>query len=673
MSTPIKVDLDLNLNKFVNGLNEAGRKVEQKKLSIDIDISKVKNRLTELQEKLKTATGTRKTAIELDIKKAELNLKKFEGDLKELNKPIHIPAPNTAGFESGLGKLKGLIGATIGFAVITKGFAEIVEAGSKFQSSMADFSALTGVSGKALDGFGESAKKLALQFGTGVVENIESFKGILSRLGPDIAKSPEALDKMAVAVNTLSQASGLTATDSMGALTTAMLQYSVDLTDPIAASKEMERMMNVMAAAAKEGEAEIPSIAQALEVSGAMAKTAGVSFEELNAGIKVLATRGKVGAEAGTALRNVMLKLSEGRFMPKDVLDGLKSAGVDIAALSDKTLPLKARLEALAPVMKDDALIGKLFGAENVVAGKALLENTVALGNFTTKLTGTNTAYEQAAVKGQTFEVAMNKLKAMLEVELIGVFNKLAPIISGFAKGLSDGFTFIKEHSDSLVPALVAVSAMILGSLVPSLTAAAVAAWAAIAPLAPFILATAAVGAAVFALSGGFNKSTESKIRDVEATQKLNDKEIENLKTKKDVLQSQIDLAEAYKELASKEKLSADEKKRLKEISDQLHKIYPTVTIDTNNYAGSIKGIEEAAGLSGVALDKLEGDMNKLSKRSRELMIDNLNLQRTLITEKFTDAFRPGLFASQSAMIKFATGMKKLEPLFKTLAYSTSI
>ena len=118
-------------------------------------------------------------------------------------------------------------------------------------------------------------------------------------------------------------------------LTTAMNQYGVSLADPMKASEDMARMMNVMAAAGQAGSAELPAIKVALEQCGMAAKGAGVSFEETNAAIQVLDKAGKKGSEGGVALRNVMSTLTQGRFLPKDVQEELKTAGINVLELGD--------------------------------------------------------------------------------------------------------------------------------------------------------------------------------------------------------------------------------------------------------------------------------------------------------------------------------------------------
>ena len=135
---------------------------------------------------------------------------------------------------------------------------------------------------------------------------------------------------MGDSIATLSKTMGGNVAGATEVLTTAMNQFQVSTKDPIQAAGEMQRMMNVMAAAAQAGSAELPSISAALQQAGMAAKGANVSFAETNAAIQVLDKAGKKASEGGVALRNVLATLAQGRFLHKDVQQELSAAGVNM-------------------------------------------------------------------------------------------------------------------------------------------------------------------------------------------------------------------------------------------------------------------------------------------------------------------------------------------------------
>ena len=213
------------------------------------------------------------------------------------------------------------------------------------------------------------------------------------------------------------------ATAAATVLTTAMNQYGISLDDPMEASRKMAEMMNIMAAAGREGSAELPTIQEALRQCGMMAKAAGVSFAETNASIQVLDKAGKKGAEGGVALRNVMSVLSQGRFLPKDVKEELQAAGVDINALTDKSKSLTERLRPLQGVMQDSALFTKLFGRENSAAAMALVQGIDQVETWTEAITGTNTAVEQSEIIMETYNERLARVQAQFDDVKISIFN----------------------------------------------------------------------------------------------------------------------------------------------------------------------------------------------------------------------------------------------------------
>ncbi len=316
---------------------------------------------------------------------------------------------------------------------VGEGLANINKPGIELNSAIADLSAITGVGAEKLELLEESARKAAITFGGSAAQNVESYKIVLSKLGPAIADTPEALAAMGNSINVLSKTMGGDSVAAANVLTTAMNQFQVSLDDPNAAASKMSEMMNIMAAAAKEGSAELPQIQAALEQSGMAAKMAGISFSEANAAIQVLDKAGKKGSEGGIALRNTIMKMSEGRFMPKDVLEGLKQAGVNVGTLSDKSLSLTDRLRPLQKVLKDSALLGKMFGMENANAAMALISGIPQIDTYNKAIQGTNTAQEQANTKMESAAEKTARMQARideLKIKYFDLTGASAPFIS---------------------------------------------------------------------------------------------------------------------------------------------------------------------------------------------------------------------------------------------------
>jgi TP901 family phage tail tape measure protein len=330
----------------------------------------------------------------------------------------------------------------------------------KFEATLADFSALTGVSGDALKSFGDKAKELSATFGGSASDQIESFKGILSRLGPDIAKSPEALEKMGIAVNTLSKASGLDATSSMKALTTSLLQFDVSLSNPLTAADAMNKMMNVLAAGAKEGAAEIPQVSEAVTAAGVAMSSAKISFEEGNAAIQVLASGGKYGAEAGTALRNVLGLLQKASGPAETALKGMGLSSKELAntlttqGLQSAITQLSGGMNTLGSDAAKNAALMEIFGMENATAAGILIKKADQIGELKTKITGTDTAFAQADINMNTTAASIDRFKAKMEGAFISVFSVAGSGITSAVGALSSLSAPIKTISGikSIIP-----------------------------------------------------------------------------------------------------------------------------------------------------------------------------------------------------------------------------
>jgi len=322
---------------------------------------------------------------------------------------------------------------------LSDGLTNLTTPGIQFQSALADVEAITGVTGKALEELGDKARANALQFGGDAAKSVETYKLLLSQLGPELASTPEILDKMASSVSVLSKTMDGDTTQAATVLTTAMNQYGISLDDPKKAMEEMDRMMNSMAASAKEGSSELPTLQQAVEKVGGQAKASGLSFEEMLASIQILDKAGKKGAEGGTAMTSMLKNLGRGRFVPDELKKSFSNLGVSVDALADPTVKFSDKLRMMKPVLDKDAAAFNAFFGEFGPAAAALVRQSNEQDKLTGKITGTTTATDQAEIVMGTFSEKMGRINAAFSDFGIKVFNAtegFLPFIKGGSQAI---------------------------------------------------------------------------------------------------------------------------------------------------------------------------------------------------------------------------------------------
>ena len=308
------------------------------------------------------------------------------------------------------------------------------------ETALAEVSAITGVVGSELNELNNRAKDLSKTYGEDLNENLGSFQTILSRLGPDIGKSNKAMGIFGETVNVLSKGMQGDVKGATDAITTSMLQFQVDLKNPVKAAEESRRMINVMSAGAKEGAAEIPQIGEAIVQAGVSAKLANLSFEETNSLIQAMAGGGKYGSEAGVAIRNVITNMSAQTKLSNDAVAILGAYGINMKKVADTSVPFADRLRELAPIQHDINALTEVFGRENAAAAQIIIRTADEQAELTKAITGTNVAYEQAAVIMDTSaekEKRRNQRWNIFKLAIGNITKEYQPYINATASAVS--------------------------------------------------------------------------------------------------------------------------------------------------------------------------------------------------------------------------------------------
>jgi len=290
------------------------------------------------------------------------------------------------------------------FQGIKSGIDSVIAPGAQFEQQIADLSAITGIAGKDLNDLEKASRDMGKASGLGATGAAEAFKLLASNI--DIAKigGVEGLKALQKETITLAQASGVdlpTAADTMSA---SINQFQLKASDAA-------RVINVLAAGAKFGAAEVPHLADSLKYVGPVAGTAGVSIEQTVGALEVLSQSAIKGSQAGTDLSAIMVKMQS-------------TLGIDIGKVG-----LPAALEALKPNLDDVTFLTKTFGLENLKSIQTLIANADQVKVMEQRVTDTNVAYEQAAIRMDTYQGKMAKLKAWFDDLKIAIFNTTEKIL----------------------------------------------------------------------------------------------------------------------------------------------------------------------------------------------------------------------------------------------------
>lgn len=361
-----------------------------------------------------------------------------DAQLKKIDAQVGDNFRNVGNYTGAVDKLRNGLGQ-LGLAF---GIGSIIQTGAKalidFNQQVADLKAITGAGGKDLEFYAEQANKLGVNVEGGASAVVEAYK-LIGSAKPELLSNAKALDAVTQSAITLSQASGMTLPESATALTDAMNQFG-------ASAEEADKFVNVLANGAKFGAVEIPQITEALLKFGSVAKSTGTSVEESTALIELLGEKGLKGAEAGTALRNVMLKLSAPDALPLKAKESLEGLGISLEKLGNPAMSITEKLKMLSPLTKDAGALMKVFGLENATASLALLQNTDRITELNGQMYIQGTHLEQAKERTNTLGHALMELKN----SFLGLFTEMGSG-GGAMQGVIDGLKYVASNLGTIM------------------------------------------------------------------------------------------------------------------------------------------------------------------------------------------------------------------------------
>ncbi len=372
------------------------------------------------------------------IKKAQKEFDTLDGKIRKADAAVGDFTknvgnyPKLTSFTDGIKNLIGAFGIGGGIAAFAGILSSAYQEVKQFEQGVADLSAITGASGKDLDYLKNSAIELGKTTKGGATAVVEAYK-LIGSAKPELLENVASLNQVTQAVLTLSKAAGMEMPEAAIALTDAMNQFGAD-------ASQAGLFIDTLANGAKYGAAEIPQTTEALLKFGAVARSSNVNIKESTALIQLLAENGIKGADAGTALRNVLLKISAPDALPKEAQKALKDLGISFEVLKDKSIPIQEKFEALKPLLADNGKLLKAFGFENTIAARNIIEHTDRLNDLTTKMGEFGTAEEQASIRSNTLQAKTERLSSTYDSLVLSLAQGTGPV-TNFFKFFIDGAT----------------------------------------------------------------------------------------------------------------------------------------------------------------------------------------------------------------------------------------
>lgn len=333
-------------------------------------------------------------------------LNTLQAEFIEIKNSVQVLEKNTVG---SFNSIKNSIGRLSLNAVIeqinhvAESISELNKPAIDFNAQIADLSSITGIAGKDLEELSKTSKEVGKSSGLGASQAAEAFKLLASQISVDKI-GISGLKELQKQTITLAQATGMDLPIAANAMASAINQFGLE-------AKDASRVINVLAAGSKYGAAEVPQLADAFKKAGAVAASAKLPLEALAGATEVLSQNATIGAEAGTALRNIILKMQT-------------NLGYDFSKIT-----LSQALEELKPKLNDVTFLSKAFGMENMAAVQYLIQNAQAVDEMTKKVTGTNVALEQAEIRNKTYAYQMAIVKAWVDDVKISIVEMTGPVL----------------------------------------------------------------------------------------------------------------------------------------------------------------------------------------------------------------------------------------------------
>lgn len=319
----------------------------------------------------------------------------------------------------------------------------VVDVGSTFEASMDKVAAISGATGGDLDKLTEKAKEMGSTTKFSASESAEAFE-YMAMAGWKTNDMLEGID----GIMALAAASGADLATTSDIVTDALTAFGEE-------AGEAGRLADIMAAASSNANTNVEMMGETFKYAAPVAGSLGASMEDTAVAIGLMANVGIKASQAGTSLRTGLTNLAKPTKQMKEWMDKYNIALVEnedgSVNLRETMIKLREKMGDLSET-EQAAAAAAIFGKDSMAGWLGVINaSDEDFNKLITAIDNSNGAAQNMADTMQNnLSGAMTIFKSALEGLGIELYGKAVKPLTGaveFATGVINGLTnLLKDH-----------------------------------------------------------------------------------------------------------------------------------------------------------------------------------------------------------------------------------
>ncbi|MBW3088832.1 phage tail tape measure protein [Bifidobacterium sp. 82T24] len=322
-----------------------------------------------------------------------------------MEKPMTTSEKVGAGFTKA-GLAIGAVSAAIGVAAVS--------AFAQFDAAMSTVQANTGASAQQM----QQLRQAALDAGANTVYSASEAADAINELGKAGMSTGDILAGGLTGALNLAASDGMAVGEAAELMSSTLAQFNLTGADA-------SRVADALAAGAGKAQGSARDLGYALQQSGMVANSFGISMEETTGTLAAFANSGMIGSDAGTSLKTMLISLANPSTKAKNLMQELGINAYDaqgnFVGLANLAGQLQDRMGGLSQEQRNQAL-ATIFGSDAIRAANVLYaEGADGINQWTSEVSESGFAAEQAAAKNNNLKGDLENLAGSFETMLITV------------------------------------------------------------------------------------------------------------------------------------------------------------------------------------------------------------------------------------------------------------